>query len=266
MTPFRIDHIVILVHDLAAATADYAALGFTVVAGGEHATGLSRNALIALADGSYIELIAFRNLAEARASPRLSPIDRRFLRRGEGGEGLVDWALLPANIEADIEAARGRGLTLDGPIPGGRTRPDGQQVRWMLGVTRTLDLPFLCADVTPRVLRVPAGPSRRHANGVTGVARLTVVVSDPDASAARHRALLGVEPKTGAQGVDFVLGAATLTLVGPGDANLRDCLATRGDGLYALTLRTIDPARAGPLDLAHAHGARVALSVEANLC
>ena len=34
-----IDHIVILVADLAAASADYAALGFTVTPGGEHTGG-----------------------------------------------------------------------------------------------------------------------------------------------------------------------------------------------------------------------------------
>ena len=56
-----IDHIVILVHDLEAAVRDYTALGFTVVPGGEHADGRSRNALIAFADGSYLELIAFKD-------------------------------------------------------------------------------------------------------------------------------------------------------------------------------------------------------------
>ncbi|MCZ7542488.1 MAG: VOC family protein [Anaerolineae bacterium] len=158
---FAIDHVVILVDHLAAAMADYAALGFTVVEGGAHATGMSHNALIALADGSYLELIAFTDPA-ARTSPKLSAIDRRFLRRGEGGEGLVGWALLPTDIAADLDAARGRGLALAGPTPGGRTRPDGAQVRWQTGVPETLDLPFLCADVTPRNIRVPDGPARVH--------------------------------------------------------------------------------------------------------
>ncbi|MCW5883173.1 MAG: VOC family protein, partial [Anaerolineae bacterium] len=55
-----IDHIVILVHDLAQAQADYAALGFTVVPGGEHTGGATHNARVAFADGSYVELLAFK--------------------------------------------------------------------------------------------------------------------------------------------------------------------------------------------------------------
>ena len=53
-----IDHIVIVVNDLEQAAKDYEQLGFTVVAGGKHPVG-SHNALISLADGSYIEIIAF---------------------------------------------------------------------------------------------------------------------------------------------------------------------------------------------------------------
>ena len=53
-----VDHLVIGVGDLGAAMRDYAALGFSVVPGGRHAAG-THNALIALADGAYLELVAF---------------------------------------------------------------------------------------------------------------------------------------------------------------------------------------------------------------
>ena len=49
-----IDHLVIMVRDLGAAIRDYSELGFTVVPGGSHPTG-THNALIAFADGSYLE-------------------------------------------------------------------------------------------------------------------------------------------------------------------------------------------------------------------
>jgi hypothetical protein len=55
-----IDHVVIVVRDLAQASADFAAAGFTVTPGGEHADGATHNALIPFADGAYIELIAFK--------------------------------------------------------------------------------------------------------------------------------------------------------------------------------------------------------------
>ena len=53
-----IDHIVIAVPDLDVARKSYEALGFTVVPGGRHPVG-THNALIAFADGAYVELIAF---------------------------------------------------------------------------------------------------------------------------------------------------------------------------------------------------------------
>src|SRR4028119_652971 len=54
-----LDHVVILVNDLAQAVIEYQHQGFTVVPGGTHADGLTHNALIVLNDGVYLELIAF---------------------------------------------------------------------------------------------------------------------------------------------------------------------------------------------------------------
>src|SRR5699024_1194283 len=88
-----IDHIVILVHDLEATVRDYGALGFTVVPGGEHADGRSRNALVAFSDGSYLELIAFKD--------NVVPESHNFYRP-HNPEGLVTFALLPTDIEGDV--------------------------------------------------------------------------------------------------------------------------------------------------------------------
>ena len=53
------DHLVILVGELEDAIASYEELGFRVTPGGEHADGLTRNALVPFADGTYLELVAF---------------------------------------------------------------------------------------------------------------------------------------------------------------------------------------------------------------
>jgi catechol 2,3-dioxygenase-like lactoylglutathione lyase family enzyme len=262
-----IDHIVILSDDLAAASADYAALGFTVTPGGEHTGGATHNALVVFADDTYIELIAFK-----RAAP-----DHRWWPDTAAGEGLIDFALLPGAIEADIAAARQRGLQIEGPTDGGRLRPDGQQVAWRLGQPPTPDLPFLCGDVTPRGLRVPEGDARRHPNGVGGIAGLTVAVADLDASVARYQALLGQAPTEpplsppgfaaagpGARFAAFALGTAAIVLAAPDEgsaagAALRDHLARRGEGPYALALRTDSAASAGRLDPARTHGVPIEL-------
>ena len=85
-----IDHIVIVVSDLEQAAKDYEQLGFTVVPGGKHPVG-SHNVLIALADGSYIEIIAFYreahrpplvgSAAKRRASGRFLHANKRSPRR-----------------------------------------------------------------------------------------------------------------------------------------------------------------------------------------
>jgi catechol 2,3-dioxygenase-like lactoylglutathione lyase family enzyme len=252
-----IDHIVILVADLAAASADYAALGFTVTPGGEHTDGATHNALVVFADDTYLELIAFQRQAPGH----------RWWRHSAAGEGLVDYALLPGAIEEDIAGAQARGAAYSGPASGGRLRPDGQQVSWQLGMPPSADLPFLCGDVTPRVLRVPGGAARQHPNGVTGIAGLTIAVDDLEASVARYRALLGRDPieqlpaPPGARFAAFAIGGAVVTLVAAygetapaSEDSLRTRLAAHGAGPYALTLRAESAANAGPLDPARTHG------------
>jgi catechol 2,3-dioxygenase-like lactoylglutathione lyase family enzyme len=258
-----IDHIVILVSDLATASTDYAALGFTVTPGGEHTGGATHNALVIFADDTYLELIAFKHPEPGH----------RWWRYSAAGEGLVDYALLPGTIEEDIAAARARGVAYAGPDSGGRRRPDGQQVAWQLGMPPTPDLPFLCGDVTPRALRVPGGVARQHPNGVTGIAGLTVVVDDLEASVARYRALLGHDPieqlpasPPGARFAAFAIGGATIILAAPDEATtptgagaLRARLAVHGEGPYALALRTEAAENIGPLDSARTHGVPIEL-------
>lgn len=244
-----IDHIVILVNDLESATDDYTAMGFTVTPGGEHTDGATHNVLVSFADGAYLELIAFKQPAA----------QHRWWLHTRSGEGLIDFALWPDAIEADIAAMRAHGLEIEGPTAGGRTRPDGQRIEWMTGSPLTPDLPFLCADVTPRNLRVPDGPALQHANGVSGIAGITVAVKDLATSTQRYAALLGVPaPEPGIHSVNFTLGATTITLVQPAaDVNnpVYDRLNRRGEGIYALALRADLTAEA--LDPARKHGARI---------
>lgn len=141
-----LDHIVIAVHDLDKTIDDYAALGFTVVRGGEHPGRPTHNALVVFEDGAYFELIAWRSPA---------PQDRWWQLLDQHGEGIIDFALLPPSTAEVIAAAKSRGLDLQGPLDGGRLRPDGEQLQWQTGRPTTYDLPFLCGDITPRKLRVP---------------------------------------------------------------------------------------------------------------
>ncbi len=236
-----IDHVVILVKDLAEATADYTELGFTVLPGGEHVDGASHNALIAFADGSYIELLAFKKQAPGH---RWWP---KATNEARGGEGLIDFALLPTEIENDISAARERGLAYQGPFPGGRLRPDGQEIKWQSGQPGTPDLPFLCGDITPRSLRVPSGPAWLHANGVTGIEAVSVLVDNLAESAGRYQALLGISPDSAGHAEPSATASKVFSL-GPGkiiltelDTSAQDAKTGKGAGPSALRFKVIQP-------------------------
>ncbi|MFG0608042.1 VOC family protein [Delftia sp. WSY_14] len=260
-----LDHIVIAVQDLERSIADYTALGFNVLRGGEHPGRSTHNALVVFADGAYFELIAWRAPA---------PEERWWQQLQRHGEGIVDFALLPTETGAVVSAAQARGLDYEAPYEGGRLRPDGAQLRWRNARARSQDL----GDLTPRALRVPEGDARVHANGATGVARLHVAVHDLRASLARWRALLGEgadigEARLSADGGAYRAslklggtgpGATELVLSAPAQGvatgALGHRLATRGEGPYAIGLDVRRPAPARALDEAATHGVRIVLA------
>lgn len=267
---FSLDHVVVFVEDLDRASADYASLGFTVVPGGVHAGGLTHNALIPFADGRYLELLALTSpwtLRALRMLPRSgldgvltrrSPLLRRAVRRIRSGEGLADFALACSPLTAVVGTGE-----IDGPVSGGRVRPDGQEVSWRLVFPRAPVLPFLIEDVTPRRLRVP--PDVAHANGAMGVQAVTVATGSFDRAIAHYQTLLGREPfETVAPiprslSVEFRLDAVVIRVLAPTGPNhpLRAPLGRRGEGLYGVVLRAD---RAANLDPERAHGAQITLA------
>ncbi len=159
-----IDHVIIAVHDLNAASDDYTALGFNVIYGGKHASGSTHNALICFQDGAYLELLAPTGDPAQAGSTDFSPLLR-------GSEGLVGYALQSHDLLGDIAGLREHGVTVGAISKGKRERQDGIELRWY---TASIDggmSPFLIEDITPRYLRVPAN-AINHPNGVTGIAEL----------------------------------------------------------------------------------------------
>lgn len=251
-----IDHLVIAVRDLATATKNYEALGFTVVPGGRHPVG-THNVLIAFADGSYLELIAFYE--ENRQHKWWEALQR--------GGGLVDFCLQTDDLGTDTAAFRRAGVAIDDPAPLSRVRPDGYQLKWVLSIPRGGQrgvAPFLIEDETPREERVPR--QHRHGNGVTGIGTITVVVSDLGTVRGWYSVALGqpgrevVRDDLQAAGVAFMIGPHTLELLTPRPARspLRDWLSDRGPSPYAATLATGATTR-GPLDPGRTESARLSL-------
>ncbi|KAG8820807.1 hypothetical protein FRC19_008585 [Serendipita sp. 401] len=143
--------------------------GFEVLPGGKHADGLTENALIVLEDGVYIELIQFVQPLEQyqEGSPEWEARkDHWWASMKENG--WIDYSLgdLTGPEDAPIgttinERAKETGVNLeyDKGLEGGRIKPDGDILRWLVTFPAKQHLrgsvPFFCKDLTPRSRRVP---------------------------------------------------------------------------------------------------------------
>jgi hypothetical protein len=222
----RFDHAIIAVFDLESAMRDYAAAGFDVFYGGKHAGGYTHNALVVLADGSYLELLAPTDKALLQNPPSAPS----FLFIFERGEGLAGFALLSDNIEPDVDR-----LGAEKAREGARTRHDGQRIAWKMALINGGVTPFIIQDLTPRVLRVP-DEHLKHSNGVVGTAGLALAVRDLQAATSRYQTILDLTPRQNTAGVDFALDGFTLSLESAPNA-------ARAEVLSRLRLVTTDSSK-----------------------
>lgn len=249
MSLIGLDHFIIVVNDLAAAMDTYRTLGFDVQPGGEHPAFGSHNAIIALADGAYLELVAFKDAELA---------GRTFWREAakmlRAGQGYAGYALGSDDLVNDLAKLRQASLDAAEPTTGSRTRPDGQRIEWqtaLVGGSPSGPLPFLIQDVTPRALRVP--PAQTGIGRQARVKEAVVAVKNADLLRGPFRTLLGAEPRrvhntaSDVEGYRFTQPWGTIVLATPArrDITMFELLAARGEGLYALTLALpdVNPAR-----------------------
>jgi len=229
-----LDHVILAVDDLDAASATMRAEGFTVMPGGVHGNGATQNNLIVFEDGTYIELLAPTGTATGDAAG-YAPL----LAKGEGWSG---YALHSDNLKKDLQALRGRGVPVADSAQGSRALPTGETIRWQAAMIPDSYSPFYIQDETPRVLRVPdAKPVVTHRNGVTGVIGLVLIVASLEEAIARYRGLLGILPRLDESEAVFDLRGMALRLTEPGeDADKRHHLEERVDAPYQLILRSRD--------------------------
>jgi catechol 2,3-dioxygenase-like lactoylglutathione lyase family enzyme len=242
-----IDHVAIVVDELESAIASYSRAGFTVVRGGTHPIG-THNALIAFADASYLELIAF-----------LKPDSGHPWQRAlEKGSGIVDFCMGTDDLAADVDAMRRAGAKIGDPSPLTRDRPDGYHLSWVLAIPEfpfNSQVPFLIKDDTPRDERVAR--ERSHRNGATGIRSIAIAVDDPGITSRYYARVLGrpgapVEcPDLEAAGVSFTIGPHELQLLASktGNGPLAQWIRAHGQSPFEVVLSnagggatTLDPA------------------------
>lgn len=269
ISAIRLDHLVIAVLDLETAVGDYTRLGFNVIPGGRHTHAPTRNALIYFEDGAYLELIEWLEPAIGQ---------KWYERLNNTGEGIVDFAVCPEDIDAVINRTGGAAVDYHAPVPGSRVQAGGEEIRWQLGWAVHDALPFLCADITPRHLRVPDGACRQHPNGVKGVREIAIGVLNLDIAVLTYERLLQIKAsrphdmgvaseRLGFRVASFRVGEANLLLLEPRPMKtpvaetLRDQLIRRGPGPYRFTLKVAGEGSMA-LNRALTHGA--AVSVDAS--
>jgi len=218
-----IDHLVIVVRDLDQGAKDYTRLGFTVVPGGHHPVG-SHNMLVALADGSYLEIIAFYR--EARDHRWWSPLEK-----GERLDGYeLKWLL---SLATGSHRGVAPFLIQDVTPRAERIPQEYRHANGAMGIG-TLTIAVEELSTVQRWYETALG------------AAATAFTDD----------------MLGARGIYFIAGPHTVEFIMPVDPQspVADWLRTYGPSPYAATLKTATPAPQ-LLDLALAHGADLSFGV-----
>jgi hypothetical protein len=213
---FSFDHIQVAVADLEEAARRFQREhGLTALPGGRHPGRGTANMIVPLG-GSYLELIAVVDRAEAEALPT----SMRVARAVSSGRSFATWTVRTDDLDATRAALMEAGWALPPVDPGARRRPDGTEIVWrmqeLVADGAFSPLPFLIEwRVEPGLY--PGAARARHTSGAQAVTAVRLSHPDPDRARPCLRALLGDD-------LDWSLSRGE-----PGVAELR--LSTSGDPL-----------------------------------
>ncbi|KAJ0422193.1 hypothetical protein BJY00DRAFT_311257 [Aspergillus carlsbadensis] len=234
---------------------------FTVIDGGVHTGGLSRNKLIIFRDGTYLELYNWIT----------KPEDWRERLPGDFALTTLDPVTAEASQErianalASTPGDGGVGVTYYPPREGGRKNAEGIDVRWKIvkpGYAKAdatprdefyprgrTDAPFFCHDITPRTRRVTYDLTSvtQHPSGATGIERIEVLV--PKGELGRYSdvyaSIVGAAPEESDGAIEFRLSAPGIHSFS-GSIRVREAetaeeeqfLREKGIGISSLALRS----------------------------
>ncbi len=134
-------------------------LGVAIIAGGVHPRFGTTNAIAALADGVYLEVVgALEHPAADKA-----PFGQAVKRRTQAGGGWLGWVVAVVDF-APLEQRLSRAAA-----EGHRVRPDGADLRWVqIGVNTMIVDPLL-----PFFVQWTSDPGEHPSAGSSGGLRLT---------------------------------------------------------------------------------------------
>jgi hypothetical protein len=206
-----IDHVVIVVGDLAPSADIYRRLGFTLSPKGVHSAALGTENHTIMLQRDYFELLAVRAPTDRNAEWR------KVVSRGGGVAGMAMATQDPHAARAHWLAA---GLHPESAIKFSRLvpRPDGSTMEARFEVVSLDEVPatglraFVCSQPTREAVWLPELTG--HANTALAIRRITIACPDPDASAAQwQRVLPAARAVSTPTGVAMDTGRHTLDLV-----------------------------------------------------
>jgi len=191
-TAADLDHIMWGARDLDAGVAFLEAkTGVRAVFGGVHPKRGTRNALLSLGKGQYLEILALDPAQANARDVRATELERLTAPR------ILTWAAATRDIEALDKKLRSAGLETSGVVAGSREKPDGTVLRW-----KTLAVAEQNEDVVPFVIEWD--PASRHPSldspGGCTIRELRLEHPDPAKVNRFLEAMgLGVRARKGAQ-------------------------------------------------------------------
>ena len=180
----RIDHIILVVNDLEKGMQQFEELtGVKPVFGGKHPNSFTQNALVALDNNAYIEILAPRNDVPA---PDWIMQFRSLTPSG--------WAVYTSDIEATKQKLAEMGFSLSEVMSGARAKPDGNMLSWStMGFTNkdTQVFPFFIQwgeDVVHPAASSPTGCS---------IMKFEITTEDKDLDKLNEHFKLGISTSSG---------------------------------------------------------------------
>jgi len=172
-----VDHLVLAVNDLQRGIEWFEQkTGVHAVIGGRHPNRGTQNALVALGNRQYLEILAPdpQQAGHERAADWLKLTVPRF----------VLWASATNEIEALAQNAKTAKLAVAGPLDGSRARPDGKLLKWRsLNVAREADKDILYFNVIPFFIQWDRESLHPSQDSPAGCKLLSLEFEHPDAEA-----------------------------------------------------------------------------------
>jgi hypothetical protein len=165
-----LDHLMWGVPDLEAGIAFLESrTGIKAVFGGVHPKRGTRNALLSLGKGQYLEILALDPAQRDVQNERVAELKRLTAPR------IFTWAAATRDIEGLERRLRAAGLETSGVQAGARARPDGTVLKW-----KTLSVSGDAEDVVPFVIEWDPASSHPSSDSPAGCAMRELRLEHPD--------------------------------------------------------------------------------------